>query len=321
MLSTALEKAGRWVRPKLTEPVWSSGVGLARTLLALGTTGTLIASDPSVLMSPLVGGIRPPLCDGSARFGVWCLDPGNLSVGRWLSVAVLLVVASGWCPRLTAIPHWWVAWSLTANATLQDGGDQVAAVLALLLIPIALTDPRPWHWQSKPKPVTTPGMSHVIARVTLLLIHIQAAVLYLNASVAKLGVPEWANGTAMYYWSHHPEFGSPPWLRPVTDLITYSPIGVALISWGAIALEFTLAIAIVLRPPIRRPLLVVGLLFHAFIAVHMGLVSFFMSMASLLLLYLLPVGHQLVWPHRLWTRVLAMRTIRTRVIGPVGIDG
>lgn len=56
---------------------------------------------------------------------------------------------------------------------------------------------------------------HLIARITLLLIQIQLAVLYLQASMAKLGVPEWADGTAMYYRSHHPTFGSAPWLfRP-----------------------------------------------------------------------------------------------------------
>ena len=43
-------------------------------------------------------------------------------------------------------------------------------------------------------------------------------------------------------------------------------------------------------------LLIAGITFHALIAIDMGLVSFFAAMTGALLLYLLPVGHQLTWP-------------------------
>jgi antimicrobial peptide system SdpB family protein len=300
MLNASLARLGRWARPLLVVPVWSSGIGLARSLLALGTLGTVAASHPTALMSPLANGVVPPVCQGISAAGLWCAVPGGLSVGRWLSVAILLLVASGWRPRLTGIPHWYVSWSLIANATLQDGGDQITAVLTLLLVPICLTDSRVWHWRPAAPATPSPGAGQVVARVTLLLVQIQVAVLYLHASIAKLGVPEWADGTAMYYWSHHPTFGSAPWLRPITDLITYSPIGVAAMTWGSIALEFSLAVAIVLAAPARRILLGAGLVFHALIALDMGLVSFGFAMSAALLLYLLPVGHQVTWPHRLW---------------------
>ncbi len=120
---------------------------MVHTVLALGTLGTLLATSPSVLMSPLAGQASPPVCLGMARVGLWCAVPGaGGEAARLLSIAVLLVTASGWRPRLTAIPHWYVSWSLVANATIQDGGDQIATILTLLLIPVALTDPRRWHW-------------------------------------------------------------------------------------------------------------------------------------------------------------------------------
>jgi antimicrobial peptide system SdpB family protein len=306
MLNDLLVRLGRWARPHLTTPVWSSGVGLARTVLALGTAATIAANDPSVLMSPLANGVTPPVCSGLAGGGVWCLAPGGPPTGRWLSVAILLVTASGWRPRLTAVPHWWVSWSLMVNATVVDGGDQITTVLTGLLVAVSLTDPRRWHWQVV-EPAARPGTRHVIARTALLLIQVQVAVLYLQASVAKLGVPEWADGTAMFYWSRDPVFGSAPWLRPVTDLLTYSPLGVTVMSWGAVALEFALALALLLRPAVRRALLAAGLALHALIAVDMGLVSFFVAMSGALLLYLLPVGHRLVWPARLTLRVRALR--------------
>lgn len=290
-----LTRLGRWARPHLETPVWASGLGLARTLLALGTLGTLVFTDPVALMSPLANGVVPPTCQGISQIGIWCLTP-DLALGRWLSVAVLLIVASGWRPRFTAIPHWYVSWSLIVNATIQDGGDQITAVLTLLLIPICLTDGRLWHWQrSLPDDRAVPGTRHLVARAALLLIQIQVAVIYLHASIAKLNVPEWADGTAMYYWSRHPTFGAPHWLRPVTDLITTSPYGVAALTWGSVALEFALAIAIFLDPQAKRVLLMLGLLFHAGIAVHMGLVSFLAAMAAALLLALLPVGHHFQW--------------------------
>ncbi|WP_406074385.1 sporulation-delaying protein SdpB family protein [Micromonospora sp. NBC_01638] len=308
-----LTRFGRWARPQFEVPVWSSGIGLARTLLALGTLGTMLATDPIALMSPLANGIVPPVCNGIAQAGIWCVTP-NLAAGRWLSVVVLLVVASGWRPRITALPHWYVSWSLVINATVQDGGDQATTVLTLLLMPICLTDPRRWHWkplastgagQDDASAPSVPSLARITARMTLLLIQIQVAVLYLQASVAKLGVEEWANGTALFYWSSHPGYGSPPWLRPVTDLITHSPFGVVALTWGTVALEFALALGIVLSPAARRVLLPVGLLFHAAIALDMGLVSFWAAMSGALLLYLLPVGHHVRWPARLGQWVAA----------------
>jgi antimicrobial peptide system SdpB family protein len=317
MLDRPFARLGRLSRPWLAVPTWSSGVGLARATLALGTLGTLLTTDPAVLMSPLSDGTVPPTCRGMGGLGVWCHAPGTLAVGRWISVVVLLAVVSGWRPQITAIPHWYVSWSLIVNATIQDGGDQVAAVLTLLLLPICLTDTRRWHWQPSSPARSTSGLSHIVARVTLLLIQIQVAVLYLHASVAKMGVTEWADGTALYYWLHHPTFGSPPWLRPVTDLVTYSPVGVAMLTWGSIALEFSLAIAIVLAPRARRVLLILGLAFHGSIALAMGLTSFFAAMAGALLLYLLPVGHRVAWLERLSTLIHArLRPRRATPVGP-----
>lgn len=307
-----LAALGRQARPHLLTPVWGSGLGLARTVLAAGTLGTLVFTDPIALMSPLANGVIPPTCNGVTQAGIWCVTP-SFAWGRWLSVAILLVVASGWRPRLTAIAHWWVAWSLIVNATVQDGGDQVAAVLTLLLIPICLADSRRWHWS--PSSPSTMDSRAVVGRVGLLLIQLQVAVIYLHASIAKMGAPEWADGTAMYYWSRHPTFGAPSWLRPLLDLITDSPYGVTAITWGSIALEFALALAILLGPQAKRLLLVAGLLFHTGIAVHMGLVSFLAAMSAALLLALLPPGHNIRWPSVVRQRAgVGWRLVRPRLV-------
>jgi antimicrobial peptide system SdpB family protein len=300
MLTGTWTALGRWARPRLVVIPWGSGIGLARTVLALGTLGTLLATSPDVLMSPLAGQAPPPVCLGMARVGLWCQLPGGGQAARLLSIAVLLVTASGWRPRLTAIPHWYVSWSLLANSTIQDGGDQITTVLTLLLIPVALTDPRRWHWQRTSEQGS--DLSRIIARAALLLIQLQVAGLYFQASVAKLGVTEWADGTAMFYWFRNNGFGAPGWLRPLTDAVTGPAITLSLLTWSAIAIEFALAIALLLRPPARRLLLAAGLLFHDAIALTMGLVSFDLAMSGALLLYLLPPGHHVRPPE--WARYL-----------------
>lgn len=295
---------GAWARRNLRSAPWSPGVGLGRSLLALGTAGTLISTPAPVLLSPLANGLRPPACTGLAHYGLWCALPqAHHELARWLTVAVLLVVASGWRPRLTCIPHWWVCWSFIMAVTIQDGGDQVAAVLTLLLIPVALTDPRKWHWRPTEPDRVTSFTASTVAFAGLFLVRLQVAVIYLDAGIAKLGVPQWADGTAMYYWFHSVLFAPPPWLTPITSRVTDSPLGVTMLTWGAVALEIALGLALLLPRRARLTLLGLGLLLHDCIALTMGLISFDFAMSAALVLYLLPTDWEISRPQWLARRL------------------
>src|SRR5688500_5023921 len=148
MQNTLAERLGRPARDwaAAVNP-WTTVYGLARTLLALGTAGTLIFNEPGLLFRPGSGVLEYPICQSMWDFGLFCQFSPFLGLARWVAVAVLLVTASGWRPRWTAVPHWYVAFSFQTSAITLDGGDQVAAVLTLLLLPLALTDKRRWHWQ------------------------------------------------------------------------------------------------------------------------------------------------------------------------------
>jgi antimicrobial peptide system SdpB family protein len=306
---------GAWARSKIANAPWGSGLGLGRTVLALGTLGTLLATPPQVLLSPMPGGVTVPACVGLARASIWCVLPGNPQLARWLSVAVLAAVASGWRPRLTTIPHWWVSWSLFASVSIQDGGDQITAVLTLLLIPLALTDPRRWHWQPTP-PGRGGPLPRIIGVLALLLIQIQVAAVYLDAGIAKLGVPDWANGTAMFYIFRNAIYGAPSWLSPMLSAITNLPVGVALLTWGAVVLEVILGLALLLPRQLRPLLLAAGLLFHDMIALSMGLISFDLAMSAALLLYLLPTGCQLTAPNWLARAKTHLTAREQKPLGP-----
>lgn len=44
---------------------------------------------------------------------------------KWCRVAALLVVASGWRPWFTALPHAYINYSVFAGIAIVDGGDQM----------------------------------------------------------------------------------------------------------------------------------------------------------------------------------------------------
>jgi antimicrobial peptide system SdpB family protein len=286
---------GRLARGWTADQVpWTNVYGLARSLLALGTATTLIFTPTAYLFPPLVGLDAPPYCKGATRLGAFCLLPStSLEVMRWLAVIALLVVASGWRPRLTAPLHWWIAFSVANNATLIDGGDQVPLVLCTLLLPVALTDRRRWHWSGPPSVALLLSAKSEAARFVALffwtLARIQVAAIYFYAAIGKFGVEEWVDGTAVYYYFQHPVYGAATdvlWLlRPILK----NPIGVATISWGTMVLEYLLSAALFMPKRYWRPLLIAGILLHAGIMVVLGLISFGIGMFGALVVYLRPM--------------------------------
>jgi antimicrobial peptide system SdpB family protein len=269
--------------------------GLARSILAISTTLTLALNPVDVLFQSAGGLMPPPLCGGVRDAGLFCAGPdpaGTLELRRWIAVGALLVAASGWRPRITGVIHWWVTFSYQASAILIEGGDQIAAVLTLLLLPVTVTDSRRWHWQSLTQ---TPAISgwNAAARLSawssFLAIRLQVAGIYLHAAVAKTAVTEWADGTAVYYWFTDPSFGAPSWLQPALTPLLANGMVVALFTWGAVAIEFFLFSALVMPHARWRVPFAVGLAFHAAIALVHGLVTFGLTMVAALVLYLRPV--------------------------------
>jgi antimicrobial peptide system SdpB family protein len=256
---------------------WSSRVGLARCLLARSTASTLIFNRGDTLFVGLSGEAVEPICQGVGRVGLFCIvDSG--AVAMLVGLGVLGLVVLGFAPRITCVPHWWVSSSTFLSVSVADGGEQVAAVLSALLIPVCITDGRLWHWSRSP--TESAPLRALIARVGLLAVHLQIAFLYFHACVGKLAVEEWANGTAVYYWLVDPLVDAPAWIANLSK----STIGVVLLTWGTLFVEGALAFALLMPGRIRGGIIACGFVLHLGIWAVMGLASFSIAMIAALVL-------------------------------------
>src|SRR4051794_2601502 len=193
MIEEPIIKLGNWARRWSHESPFTNVYGLSRTLLALATAMTIAFNPVHVLFSPVSGVYEVPRCGaGILSISIYCLvSPARLELARWISVVILLVVASGWRPRFTALPHAWVAFSLFSSSTTFDGGDQITLVLTVLLLPVALIDPRRWHWQPS-SPAKVGAWGTLLAWAAFFMIRFQVAGVYFVSGVAKLGQEDWA---------------------------------------------------------------------------------------------------------------------------------
>lgn len=292
-LATVLRRGGVPLRRlvRRSSP-WTDVYGVGRSLIAGSTALTLIFSHPTTFFRPVASLPDAPLCVGAARASLFCIVPPELlTAWYWLAVLLLLIVASGWRPRWTGVVHWWVSYSIVAAVPLVDGGDQIATILALLLLPVTLTDPRRWHWEAIERHEPSPRYrSRLIAWSALALIKVQVSFVYFHAAVGKLQVEEWSDGTALYYWLSDPLFGLSPWAEPLVVPVLHSALLLPLVTWGSILLEALLFAAIVATPGIQRALLWAGVVFHLLIAILIGIPSFSIAMVGALILYLRPAS-------------------------------
>jgi antimicrobial peptide system SdpB family protein len=288
-----LAAAGEWgVRFACRARLWTNVYGLARSLLALSTAGTLLFNKSPTLFAPVVGPFRLPHCIGVAKLGFFCVFPsGHLELARIIAAIALLVVASGWQPRYTALFHWWLSLSFALAGATLDGGDQLTADLTLLLLPVALTDSRPWHWQSlhvaNDKSLAQ-VLKTLVAASALVVIRLQIAGVYLHAAAAKFRVEEWRDGTALYYWLTNPIVGAHGWVSHLVSAAAQNDIAIPLMTWGTMLIEVLLFMSLVMPKWAWKYVFLIGIVFHSMIAVFFGLTSFSVTMIGALVLYLRP---------------------------------
>jgi antimicrobial peptide system SdpB family protein len=196
---------------------------------------------------------------------------------------------------MTSLLHWWISISFLYFSSIIDGGDQIAAILSFLLIPICLTDPRKNHWNSI---IPYPSSKNIIAIFFIWIIRIQVAIIYYHAALGKFFVTEWVNGTATYYWFNHSVFGMPTKISIPMNSLLSNPIIVSLFTYGTIVLEMLLFLGLTASLKYRKRILYFAILFHFLIIIYHGIFSFFFSICAILVIYLYPTYQSLNF--KLW---------------------
>lgn len=255
-----------------------SGLAFAElTVLLFSSNGVLFGTAPS--FSPA------SLCAGVDRVSLLCLTGTGTrthSAGWYIAVVVLTLVASGLWPRWLCIPHGYIAFSIASRMTAINGGEEVAQIATVLLIPICLGDPRRWQWSpvtERMRPAWRGG-----AYAGHLLLRIQVAIIYLVAALSKLAYPSWRDGKALLIVMNSTEFGLPLVLRTAADRLLDDAWAGAALTWGVIAVEIAIAVFVLCRVPARRAGLWLAVGLHAAIILFLGLFSFGLVMISSLML-------------------------------------
>lgn len=274
----------------------NSWFGIGRSLIAFAHLITLALTAPGALLAPVLGEAQAPHCDSLNVISAYCIGPSSIGQEwrRWIMVGLLAVICSGFRPRWTVVPHFWIAFSIGNSIALPDGGDSVAKIVCLLLIPIGLADDRVWHWV-RPHREIAPTL-RTLSFVFVIGIRAQLAGLYLDSAITKLGVPDWVNGSAEYYIVRDHLFGVAAPLSGMVNAITRISFVTAGMSWGAIAIEIVIAVCLLSTRRWRKVGLELDLALHAMIIITMGLWSFALIMIGSCFIAAMPDRRQTVAP-------------------------
>lgn len=255
-----------------------------RALMALAQLAVLIFSadtDLFLVAAEPPDGVR---CAGITTTSLWCVTQQfghGLLISRVVAIAVLLVVLSGYRPRYTCVPHWFVAFSMATAMPESDGADRALQLATMLLIPLCLGDDRVWQWTRPREPLPEAWRGPAFAAQNVL--RLQLCSIYLSAAVTKLMDPLWRQGSAMLIVAHHPASGFRAPMLELLEPALRSYWTVALVTWLVIAVQVVLVVLLWGGVRARQLALVLGISLHGGIMLLMNLASFGLVMIGVLI--------------------------------------
>jgi antimicrobial peptide system SdpB family protein len=107
---------------------------------------------------------------------------------------------------------------------------------------------------------------------------LQLSGIYFESGLAKLAVTDWVNGSALFYITRDPMFGSVGIVGDFLHWFTCAPAGTALLTWGTIIAEVAFGVLFLAPAPIKKYGLVGAVVLHLGIGLVMGLWSFALAM-------------------------------------------
>src|SRR5690606_18091595 len=121
--------------------LYNSRIALARVFLALNAMLTLLFNNIEQISNTNILGENANI--STKLFAIQHYTIFSIfgyKLGTFISIVILLIVFTGYLPRITILLQTWVHISLCNSLILVEGGDQIASNLSLLLIPICILD-------------------------------------------------------------------------------------------------------------------------------------------------------------------------------------
>jgi hypothetical protein len=185
-------------------------------------------------------------------------------------IAACITGLLGYYRSLSLFLAWFTCSVLIMRAHLfHSSGNQLAALFLLYLTPAWFPLGQSW------KPL--------LMRWSLWMCRMQVLVVYVVSSVYKLQGSDWLDGSALYHVLSIEQFA----LHPVTDWMIASPFWFKLFTWSALGYQLLFPILVWVKP-VKKWLLLVGVLFHLAIALLMGVADFGIVMILSYLLFWQP---------------------------------
>lgn len=259
-------------------------LGISRTIMAISQLSFIALTDPKYFFVPVGGKDLAATCsEKNVNISAYCISPEHYDAINKVMIAILVVVASGFLPRITSVLHFWVSYSIASSVALPDGGETTMQVMSLFIMIACLADRRAWHWQV-PEKRSRSEILAALAWAGSWMVRIQIAYIYLHSGLAKLSVEQWADGTAVYYVSRMEYFGAGGLFANLFRDILSVPLFALASTWGTIVMEVLIAILIVSnRSRFAKIALLISAFIHVWIALMIGIISFaFIMVASVM---------------------------------------
>lgn len=176
-------------------------------------------------------------------------------------------------------------YALHHSAIVPDGGDQIGLNMSLFCCFMAFG-----NYLLSTKNAIFQNIGHFIAFYSFVLMKLQMSFLYINAAIAKIRVDNWINGSEVYYSLLSPYFGVTGIRAWLAHPILESNLAILFLTWGTIAIELFIGIAIFSTRKAKLAGSVFVVLLHGSIAFFMGITSFSLIMAGCAIVALVPIS-------------------------------
>lgn len=265
-------------------------IAITRSLLALALIITLSFTDIYDLF--IIDTFNSPNENSTfGDFSFFILFGWDKLYIAWMTaVVILLFVILGRFSKITSILHWWISLSYIQTAIMVEGGDQISSIITFAIIPLCLLDNRKSHWHDSLPIVEVHPIKLFFSQIIIVLIFIQISYLYFQAGSSKLVIPEWKDGSVMYYWFTNNLFGFSPMSEfyILNEYVLKNNLLLILLTWGTLILEILLAFSLVSSWKFKKIVFLGGLCFHVGTFIFIGLGTFCLVMTGCLILYALP---------------------------------